>query len=222
LTIVAGYHCPTTGQVWIGSDTRGCSSDGFILPVRVPKIVAAGKWLIGCAGTALAAQIIERDNRMFGDCETPQEVANTLMDLLQMGGFKRDEDAEAPAYGQTFVLASPDGVWGVAGDGYVAQPDDGFIACGSGQAYAYGAWTVMRDLLETGYEYLSPEIVVRCGVKAALRFDAFCGGDIDLRTPQGMVAAPAPEPEPEPLVTAAEKRWLNPEDEAELHRRGLA
>jgi ATP-dependent protease HslVU (ClpYQ) peptidase subunit len=170
MSIVCGYRPPGSGRVWLASDSR--STGGyFIFPERTNKLRRIAGWLIGASGPDPIHEIVE-------GLKTPSMrigvFRNDVMAALKAAGWeteKQDRGGEPPSYGFSMIAAQPGELWGIAPSGAIWSPEDGFIAIGSGQDFAYGAFFPQSADND-------PKLIVRSAVMAAIHYRADCGGDV--------------------------------------------
>lgn len=172
MTIIVAQKCKMTGDVWIGSDSR-ISSDGFIYPSPAQKwIVSHDEWWIGVCGAARALILVTEYPDEWGGKDA-FAVANSIRRLLQNDGWNEQENkGYAPSYQSSYILASKLGVWAVSSNFCVTDFGYEFCAEGSGHQYAYGVSFCAQD---------DPMHTIPMAIKAAIKYDADCGGEIFMR-----------------------------------------
>ena len=158
MTAICGFRDPA-GTVWIGADTRVVSGS-FIVPTECRKIVRAGVWRIGQAGSAAAGAALQAADNMLARCADVDALAREIRRVFRNAEFSDCKDKNHPGppeYGQEIIVATPNGIWEITTDGVVIEPIGRFIAIGRAQEVCYGAAAMlMRYQPElTGAAFLS-------------------------------------------------------------------
>ena len=181
MTIVCAYRPEGSDVVWMASDSLTVGGD-FAFPERSRKVQRVGGWLIGSSGSDRIHEIVAAlgvgDGRRVVDGDSPWDVRDCIMGAIRVGGWepeRQDRGGNPPAFGFSAILARRGGLWGVAGEGSVWEPRWGFVAIGSGQAYAYGAALALVGDAQPGY-------LVRRACEVAIEFRTDCGGEVVVET----------------------------------------
>lgn len=159
------------GTVWIGSDTQ-VSSGGTKLMME-PKWSFAPPWTFGVIGAARAATVLSHKSaQVFGVADTVHDVCFAAREALLADGFK-------PASGDVPGIADFDmlvvrgtSLWWIGDDfsGELVKPGVP-IAAGAGEDFAFGAMMVAQERGD------DPPDILRAGLRAAMKFSMYCGGD---------------------------------------------
>jgi hypothetical protein len=171
MTTLAGLHRSGLGT-WIGADSRATSDNLKIGPIS--KWVRVGGWAIGCAGDLKTINIIRSESAMlFEPTNDPQVIVQRLERMMIKHNYTAATDGPfgPPAWGQSFLLASPDGLWDL--DGHLSVfpvPADTVWAAGSGRDFALGAGLASAQLSEC-----APADRVRLAIEAAMAYDVMSG-----------------------------------------------
>lgn len=174
MSVIAALHDKRSRSTWIGSDTLCCAGD-LKLPFG-PKWVVRRPWAIGIAGHLRGINLIDQHaSELVQAVSGPYQLAERLRDLLKRDGFREGAEERSPMeFGQTLMLARPDGVWTLGSDfSTVALPPDRLWAEGSGRDLAIGA----AHVLLTRSAVPAPAEVVSCAIETAVAFDIGCGGE---------------------------------------------
>jgi hypothetical protein len=171
MTTLAGLHIPGQGT-WIGADRRITSDNVKLGPVC--KWVTRGEWAIGCAGDYKTLNVLQAEAALVLEAtKDPQHIVHRLEKAMVKHNFSAATDGPfgPPAWGQSFLLASPDGLWDLDEQLSVFRvPDETLWATGSGRDFALGAGHAARQ--DSGS---SPADCVRLAIEAALTFDVMSG-----------------------------------------------
>lgn len=160
----------------IGADQRETSGPALVSD-RVSKMVTAGDWRIGCAGTARTTYVLRAAAMELATAAGIFELGIAMREALARDGFvgalQKDEHCGAPQWDGEWIVAGgpPMGVWQLDACFCPTQLDPGRpIGAGSGQRHAEGACLA---LLEQGVE---PVAAVRRAVEIACLYMPGCGG----------------------------------------------
>jgi ATP-dependent protease HslVU (ClpYQ) peptidase subunit len=171
MTIICAMHEPGVGT-WIASDTMRGGSRKIVMDKT--KFTICGKWAIGVAGYARAADVLDIATSSIAECDSIGAVAVKLRDALRDDGFRQADNGDLTVnYGTEFVVASAGGVWDVdAGFAITPIPAGRLHANGSGCDEAIGAAYAARAL-----GCVDGERIVRLAVEAAISNCQGCGGE---------------------------------------------
>jgi hypothetical protein len=170
MSIVCGYRPPGSDRVWLSSDSRSCGGD-FIYPAVSRKIVRAAGWLIGMSGPDLVHEMVGRLDQTPWPAATVRDRIWSWAKDAGWGTSHRDDPGPL-CYPMALILARPGELLGIAPDGSIWSPEDGFVAIGSGQDFAYGAF------FADGTIGAEPDSLLRCAVLAAINYRSDCGGEV--------------------------------------------
>lgn len=179
MTIVCAYQPRGSSRVWMGSDSRETAAR-FIYPTIYRKIYRVGEWLIGSSGNSRFDEFFDQPTDPRWTCVAA--IRDRFEEYLKDLGVTSEKDCEGevPTYSYTFLAARAGELWGVSGNGCLLRPAWGFLACGSGQDYAYGA----AHALLIGSRAARPSdpktcmLFMRDVIEAAIEFRGDCGGEI--------------------------------------------
>jgi ATP-dependent protease HslVU (ClpYQ) peptidase subunit len=173
MTIIVGYRPEGGDRVWLGADSR-VSGEGFIFPERRRKLHRIGDWLVGCCGSGRWDEFFDTDAE-FGDIRALRD--GFLAYVKGLGAEPEDNNkGHPPAWGVTLTAARRGELWLVSSNGALVRSAWGFVACGSGQDFAYGAAAVAHRVGLRACE------IVRHSIEAAILFRTDCGGEIDIES----------------------------------------
>lgn len=173
MTIIVGY-VDEDGDVWLGADSRRTSGRQYIYQDSAPKIIKAGPWLIGLAGSSMMSRLLELRAEAISGFLEPGPIGDLVVMLAKEFGFKPEEEAGGPPlWGSSLIIASIDGLWEMSSSGMVWKCDSGFCAIGSGSPQSEGA----AYALKVSELRISGEDVVRVCLEAACAYDTACGGE---------------------------------------------
>jgi len=158
----------TDAGVWIASDQL--SSWNNHVAITGGKFVIEDGCAVGLAGCGRARRLLQADCSVGA---TVDEFRHNMIAAWRACGF--DEKSEIkdgfPEYPSSGIWTDGSAIWEIGGGGFVPSlAHEPFVADGSGNAYAYGAYEALRTLL-------GPEALVRRCVEAAIRWDCRSGGD---------------------------------------------
>jgi len=182
----------TSEDVVIAADTLGSFGDQQRMPswnLRSRKVYPVGEAILGGTGWSLYDDIL-RDVLASGDPPVLDDEAAVFRFFMRLWKLLRkkytlvNEQAHAKdsPFGDldsSFLVVTPGAIHHVSSDMSVSRYEC-FGAIGSGSEYAWGALHAMRD------QGLDAETMARRAVEAAMTFDAYCGGEIDLLRPGGI------------------------------------
>ena len=176
MSILLAVNDPDARQTWLGSDTK--ARRGRRMEDTGSKWVQFGTWAIGVSGWWRTTNFIQADpGRFLAGVNTPFDVTERLRAAYEQYGYKGSFDAEdhegPPCYGDTFLVASLDGVWEIGPSFEVLEIRPRCVAViGSGTDYALGAiWAYNERSIAMDAE----GIIARC-IDCAAQFDSGCGG----------------------------------------------
>jgi len=176
------------GRITIAADTLAVFGEGMLIDcknARAAKITPIGDAMLGGTGWAVYDDILDHFLAKSPPprLHTRREVYAFFLEfwraLRETYSLVNEQAAtkETP-FGDldaTFLVASPGGLFKVSSDLGVTE----FKHChaiGSGAEYALGALHAMS----TDDSTRSDEAMVTAACRAAIAYDTFCGGDIDL------------------------------------------
>jgi hypothetical protein len=110
MTAICGFRDPA-GTVWIGADTRVVSGS-FIVPMECRKILRAGVWRIGQAGSGAAGSALQAADNMLARCADVDALAREIRRVFRNAEFSDCKDKNHPGppeYGQEIIVATPNG-----------------------------------------------------------------------------------------------------------------
>ena len=110
-------------------------------------------------------QIFEFFLRLWGDLHKKYSFVNDQIDEKEAGPFGNLDS--------TFLIAGRAGIFYVGPDMSVTKVKH-YFAIGSGAPFALGALHALQD------SKLGAEAIARRGVEAAIAFDTYCGGDVQI------------------------------------------
>jgi hypothetical protein len=172
VTIVCGYRPPGSERVWLASDSRSCGGE-FIYPTVARKIVRVSGWLIGMSGPDLVDEFVYGLALGMPPELSAPEIRNRIWAAPKNAGWvpSHADESGPVCYPMALILARPGELLAVAADGSIWSPQDGFVAIGSGQDFAYGSF--FPQSTDNG-----PHLIVRSAVMAAIRYRSDCGGEV--------------------------------------------
>lgn len=178
MTTNIAYRDPKTGECWIGADSRTVQGGNFIYPSTIGKWVQYGDWWIAVSGSLRTIQLLREHMAELTRADSVSRIAVIFIGLLVEDKYVQAlEETAGPRYfDEVLAVVGPGGVWEVTGSGTILSPDDGFVATGSGQEYAYGA---AAALFEMGVS--NPETIVGGALRAAAKYDVGTGGKLVVR-----------------------------------------
>lgn len=169
MTTLAGLHIPDKGT-WIGADRRASSEGLKIGPVQ--KWTRWGDWAIGCAGDLKTLDLVRAEISLLLDAvRQASDVIPRLERLLVKHNYTAATDGPfgAPAWGQSFLLASNHGLWDIDMQlSLFPVPHDTVWAAGSGRDFALGAGMALDNTH-------APEVRVQAALLSAMHYDPMSG-----------------------------------------------
>lgn len=155
-------------DVWIGSDSRGTTEDGYIRPGDCIKVFRNGDYLIGFIGTVRGGQIL-----MPPFFEPPDEI-EWLPDLLREHvaekGCMMIDDDHCQTQHCNFLIGYNGNLFEILSDFHMAKIN-GDTAIGSGSHFAFGSLYASKKL---GIK--DPEERMLLALKTAAHFDVSSAG----------------------------------------------
>lgn len=172
VTTILAVQTTTTSCQFI-CDSRVVSGERPYRSHLMPKVVSAGGWLIGTAGSAgvcdfvqYAWQIPEPD--IYDYPYMAGVFVPSLRSALSEAGLLGDKELEFQ------MLVARDGrIYQIESDLSVLQREDGAYAIGTGAPYAIGAWTAGADALT------AVEIAIDNDVNSGFPIQVFEQGEDD-------------------------------------------
>jgi ATP-dependent protease HslVU (ClpYQ) peptidase subunit len=150
MTCIVGILDRENDCVFIGSDSMISGYSNTLL--NVPKIIKIpntdGQGLLAITGVAKIIQVIETNNNLidrltFMDNKVDKRyltrtfVPNLFKDLYENACAIKKDDAIYIMGSMIFGFKNK--LYGIHQDGFLIEPDEDYIAMGSGQPYAYGS-----------------------------------------------------------------------------------
>jgi hypothetical protein len=173
MSVIVALSTEESGSTWIGSDSLYCNGT---LKLSGPKWIIRPPWAVGVAGHLRSANTIEHHgDDILGNLPNAYEFTRRVRNLLREDGFHENSENRGPLdFGQTFVLAHPDGVATIGSDFSITPIPRGQLwAEGSGRELALGAAHAVASFAPQ----LTPRDIVARALRAAIALDAMCGGD---------------------------------------------
>ena len=174
------------GRVVIAADTQENFGDRkvFHREGRASKIMRIGRAYVATTGWGLYENILE-DYLRRGS--TPRLRNRTEVFAFFLRFWKelsrryslvneqahQDDPSPFADLDSSFLIATPNGIYYVSGNLSVSEFDR-YYAVGSGSSYALGALRVLYD------EDLDPAEIARRACEAAMHYDLYCGGELEL------------------------------------------
>ena len=147
LTCIVGLA--QDGKVWIGGDS--VSASGWqVRSMRHSKVFRVQEFLIGYTSSFRMGQILEHHLSVpaqDGQCDVKYLVTQfipSVRDCFKEHWFDKIKDEDAK--GGEFLLGYHGHLYHVDCDFQVAEYEDGFDACGCGEAYALAAMKALETL----------------------------------------------------------------------------
>lgn len=168
MTTLVGLHYPGRGT-WFGSDSRATSDNLKIGPIV--KWVRHGRWAVGCAGDLKTLNIMQTEtDALLNGARSASEISKRMERMLATHNFSAASDGFGPpAWGQSFLIASDEGLWDMDMTLSLFQVPGGTLwATGSGRDFALGAGFA-------SVEEKDPRRRVELAVNAAMTFDVMSG-----------------------------------------------
>ena len=175
MTILAAY---TDGKkTWVGGDTQATA--GNLVFKDVSKWTIHENWAIGQSGSVRAINIIEANiEALVKGLYEPFDFTSRLRDIFDEEGIipgelERGTEGGPEEFGEYVLLAKPGNVWAIGSDLSIYPVATGkVIAEGCGYQYAYGAAFDTADL--------KPQERIKRMIAAAIEYDPYCGGEIQI------------------------------------------
>ncbi|PIE35464.1 hypothetical protein CSA56_04065 [candidate division KSB3 bacterium] len=173
-------------DIVIASDTMDSFGPNTVAPENYTskKIVWVGASYVASTGWGLYEDILDDYLLMKQDVllETKSQIFSFLMqfwkDLHEQYSFVKDqtsEDEDSPFGGldSTFLIANANGIFYVSSNMSVTKFEQ-YFAIGSGANFSLGAMHALYN------QNVRAEDIARKAVEAAITFNIYCGGNIDL------------------------------------------
>lgn len=175
-------------EIVVAADTQNNFGSARATPDnhRPHKIMPVGEALIATSGWALYANILED---YVGRSRRPpalgterdvfrffQQFWHALKETYSLVNEQCHKDDDSP-FGDldaSFLVVTRGGIFFVSSDTSVT-PFEKYHAVGSGTDYALGALHALYD------EVQDPEVLARRACEAAIAFNIYCGGEIDVK-----------------------------------------
>lgn len=171
MSVVVGLKTKT--GVYMSSDTQVTDDSGH-KSFEADKIFEGKDYLIGVAGDYKIVSLMEhfsftwkKDKNKFMVTELPLLVKEYLSPYVTDSNDPESRDE------YSILVAHSRGMCEIT-DTNEAYLVPIFHAIGTGAPYAFGAYYGTAENIELG-----PEDIVDVAVKAAIRYNAYCGGDIN-------------------------------------------
>lgn len=174
------------GVIAIAADSQESFGDRRVLRenLRASKIARVGSAYIATAGWGLYENILEdylaraRTPRLTDRKSIFAFFMRLWKDLGKRYSMVNDQPHQDDAspfadLDSSFLVANRAGIFHVSGNLTVSEFQE-FYAVGSGASYALGALQALRD------GPLSAEAMARRACEAAMAFDIYCGGELDV------------------------------------------
>ena len=181
------------GELIVAADTLTSFGNTRVPPAlhAAQKVRPVGTSFLATTGWGLYDNILDdvlakRKNIKFGSREQIFDFFLRLWgDLHKKYSFVNDQidEKEAGPFGNldsTFIVAGKAGIFYVGPDMSVT-PVKSYFAIGSGAQFALGAMNALYD------SKLGAEAIARRAVEAAIAFDTYCGGDVQIHRVAGGV-----------------------------------
>ena len=175
MTTIVAMHTPA--GTWIGADSRAATGSGFRLATTARKWVWSPdrSRAIGFSGESRTYAVLAGGG-VFPDDDDANAVAGCIRHLLLGAGYQpKSGETGAPSYDNSFIYASPMGVWDIDSALSADRIDDGDLwARGSGAQFALGAGrALMRECPD-----MAPDAVLHRALQAAAAYDLYTGGEL--------------------------------------------
>lgn len=171
MTTLVGLHCEGQGT-WIGADSQTTADNLRMGPVG--KWVRKGRWAVGCAGNLRTLNLMQAEtDGLLDGVRSAEEVVRRLERLMNNHNYAAAtlEPFGPPAYGQSFMIASDEGLWDIDISLSVLRIPSGTVwATGSGRDFALGAGFACAEA--------DPVQRVRVAMQAAMAYDILTGHSI--------------------------------------------
>ena len=148
---------------------------------RHGKLFRVGKWLYGLSGTAAAQSALRRAATSLADAKTLDDFEAAVAAALRAADFHCEPQGGGPkSVGTSLLATSGDGLALLFSDGgHTLLPVGQPVACGSGAEYALGYLSGVPP---------TSEQALRGAVLAAIRWNAYCGGEPQVEVVQRAVS----------------------------------
>lgn len=168
MTTLVGLHCAGQGT-WIGADSQTTADNLRMGPVS--KWVRKGRWAVGCAGNLRTLYLMQTESDgLLDGVRSVDEVLRRLERLMANHNYAAAtlEPFGPPSWGQSFLIASDEGLWDIDISLSVLPIPSGTLwACGSGRDFALGAGHAAAEA--------DPDRRVRAAMDAAITYDVLTG-----------------------------------------------
>ncbi len=161
MSTVIGIH--QGKNVWIGSDSRGTTEDGYVRTVKCIKIFRNGPYLIGFIGSVRGGQILMPPH--FEPPEDIEDFSDVLREHVAEKGCLSVEDDRSQTQKCNFLLAYKGKLFEILSDFHMGIVNT-YTAIGSGSHFAFGSlYTTMKLGIK------DPVKRIRTALKTAAHFD---------------------------------------------------
>jgi len=123
-------------NVWIGSDGRGTTNDGYVRPVECIKVFRNGPYLIGFIGTVRGGQILMEP--FYDPPENVDDFPDDLREYLADKGCLAIEEDHTQTQTCNFLIGFEGHLYEILSDFHMARVDE-YTAIGSGSYFAFGS-----------------------------------------------------------------------------------
>lgn len=172
MTCIVGFI--ENGVTYIGSDSLG--SNGYSGKVykggKVFHIDNKNDIISGYTSSYRMGQLLKHSSGLFDKLSLIENSVNErymvnnfiprIQDLFKSGGYQTDKSGQKG--GGVFLLGFKDRLYKIQEDYSVLETDDEYDACGSGEDFALGALSAIKDLK------LNPKERMRIALNAASKF----------------------------------------------------
>lgn len=173
MTTLAAIRVPGVGS-WIASDTQS-TLGRFRISATCVKWTVRGHRAIGTCGHLKAGQIIDAQAKRVLASPHIEDILVALEDVWSSAGMEPSVKQATPIWHQGALVVTERGLWEI--DPSLASipiPAGLPWAVGSGYSYALGAMQAITSL----HGLDDPNLIVRSGIAAGIRFDTESGGEI--------------------------------------------
>lgn len=165
-TVVGLKH---DGNIWIGSDSRGTTSEGYIRPGECIKVFKNKNYIIGYVGSARGGQIFIPSN-----FEPPDNIDN-LPDamrehVIEKGCLVTDEE-QGQLQPSNFLIACEGKLYEMLSDFHISEILN-YTAIGSGTQFSLGSFYTTEKLKMKNQDK-----------RVLLALEAACGFDVSSAPP---------------------------------------
>jgi len=155
-------------NVWIGSDSRGTTDDGYIRPIECIKVFRNGPYLIGFIGTVRGGQILME--QFYDPPESIEEFPDDLREYLAEKGCLAIEDDHTQTQLCNFLVGFEGNLYEILSDFHLGRVDN-YTAIGSGSHFAFGSlYTAERRGLK------DPVKRIQLALETSAHFDVSTAG----------------------------------------------